>query len=128
MKLYYIEREDSIVEGGTFDGEFLVRGERGNVSIVLEDDLVCLGEIYDKTIHLGRKLLKLSKVNEDGTLYSIETGKAKERQIEEGVRFIINGRGFNWYSTNLVVSVEQTSVSRIDFYTLSGSHYCLEIL
>jgi len=129
MKLYYDVRNDKIVEAGKFKQESYSRDDIGDVKT--EDvfkDLVLIGDIYSEPIKLPRSgRLELKKIEGDKS-YVIIHGYCNEEKIQEGLRFAIQGRGFISYNTNIVVAAEEIDDKRIEFYTLSGSHYSIEIL
>ena len=130
MKLYYDTDKDELVEVGSLDFSSFIRDERGNISTFngIDDNLILVGDIYDEPFDLPRdQKLRLSKIIEGEPNFIIE-GFAREGRIEEGLRFIIQGRGFNYYSTNLVVSAEYLARDCIVFYTLSGSQYMLDLI
>lgn len=127
MKLYYDTENDMIVEAGEFADKFYTRTEHGTITTHNNlGHLVLIGDVYSNPLKLTG-VYTLSKVNGNDT-FGIIQGYAKNRQIEEGSRFIIHGQGFGFYSTNLVVATEIISDKTIDFYTLSGSHYRVERL
>jgi hypothetical protein len=127
MKLYYDKNTGNLIEAGTYENDLFIRYEDGNVEKVSNfDNLVEIGDIYNEPIKLTGSLL-LSKVI-DGKIYGIQSGFASEKQVEEGSRFVVKGRGFSFYSTNIVTGIKKLSDKLIDFYTLSGTHYRIEII
>jgi len=128
MKLYYDPNNDKIVEADFLEMQLFTRDVHGNISTHKNlDHLVLLGDIYDKPIRLGQQELSLYKMIEGEKNFIIH-GTSREGKLEQGLRFNVNGRGFNYYSTNLIVGVESVDATTIDFYTLSGSHYRLELV
>lgn len=127
MKLYYDTTTDKIVEVGVLGLETFSRDGVGNINTHKDiGHLTLIGDVYSEPIELSKNLnLELRKI-EGNESYHIQYGFSREGKIEEGLRFFLQGRGFNYYSTNLVVSTERVSNTRVDFYTLSGSHYSLE--
>jgi hypothetical protein len=122
MKLFYDPITDELIEAGYLKHLLVSRDSVGNVSIINSfDNLILIGDIYSEPISLNKKL-RLSKIVQNVPNPIIE-GFATEHQIQEGCRF--NIELFNYYSTNLVVSVVNLQNS-IEFFTLSGSHYLLE--
>jgi hypothetical protein len=130
MKLYYNTISNEIVEVGIFNNHIIGRNEIGNmVSHKNMNDLVLIGDIYDKPIDLSGVGFELFKMNILGEKkIHIITGTSREQKLEQGLRFFVDGRGFNFYSTNIVIGSNRISSETIDFYTLSGSHYRIEIL
>ena len=130
MKLYYDTNTDKIVESGIFNSEVFSRDSNGNITVHKDGDishLSLIGDVYNEPIELSEELnLELRKI-EDNNSYHIQYGYSREGKLQEGLRFFIQGRGFNCYSTNLVVSSKRISSTRVEFYTLSGSHYRLEV-
>ena len=128
MKLYYNTITDDMVESDILDGQLLSRDQYGSINRHDNlDHLVLIGDVYDEPIDLKGKELRLSKVVGEEEHF-IQTGTAMDGRIEEGLRFRIQGRGFEMYSTNLVVCAEWISKTTIAFHTLSGSLYYLEVV
>jgi len=130
MKLYYDPNNDKIVEAGIVEMTQFSRDERGNITTYVNkvNELVLLGDIYEEPIDLKGKRLKLSKI-EGGEESPIIEGIASNSKLQGGLRFNMRStKGFNTWSTNLVVSHEWIGKTTIAFHTLSGSLYFLEIL
>jgi hypothetical protein len=128
MKLYYNTITNNMVESDTFNGHIVSRDEHGSIN--RHDDLshlVLIGDVYDEPIDLKGKTLRLLKVVGGEEQY-VQSGTAMDGRIEEGLRFRLQSRGIEMYSTNLVVCTEWIGKTTIAFHTLSGSLYYLEVL
>lgn len=124
MKLYYDTNTGEIVEAGTFDLQPFSRNSLGNISKHKNlEHLYLIGDVYTEPIMLPTSI-ELRKVIGDVSFH-IQHGTVRNGKIEGGLRLHVQGRGFNYYSTNVVVSFERINKERVDFYTLSGSHYSL---
>lgn len=124
MKLYYDPSKDELIEAGYLKHLLVSRDCFGNVNLHENlEHLTFIGEVYADPIAINQKI-RLSKIINNTPCLIIE-GFSTEHQIQEGCRF--NVELFNYYSTNLVVSVVKLP-HYIDFYTLSGSHYRIEYI
>ena len=126
MKLYYDPNRDELLESGIARGTLFTRDLNGHVTVPKSiTNLVLIGDIYNKPIELDGEFRMYKVVN--GNAKFIISGTNPDNKIEEGLRFNVDGRGFNYYSTNIITAINRISGVMIEFYTMSGSSYILEL-